>query len=162
MTLLKKIGKLGSLAVVFVAALSAAKAAAPVALDGWRYIDGGDSLHVFVCERGDCVPGSRVFCHVERRGSAVAPGIMRTEERRAAALAGEQFRPPTNAPSLGLDLAGGSRIIEKADDGISRYRTSVVVNNETSQFILVSSATDEQASRANLARFEKALQEISK
>ncbi|NPV19769.1 hypothetical protein [Bradyrhizobium aeschynomenes] len=148
----------GVAAVGLLLSASMASAAAPVVFDGWRYIAGPNDLHIFICERADCVPGSRLVCHIMAHGSALPPGILRKWDGMAAELAGE---PAKTSPTLSLDLAGGSLLIDTADETRS-YRAFSIVNSATSRFILISSSNDESASHANLARFEKALQETSK
>ena len=160
MTPLEEIARLGSVAVALLTALSAAHAAALVEVDGWRYVAVASELHVFTCERTDCIPGSRVY--VVSRGSASPPSTMRKQDATAAEVAGGPSQPAKAPPGLGLDLVGGTLVIETVDDGAARFRASGIVNNVTSQFIIVSSSSDARASQANLDRFEKVLQETSK
>ncbi|MGJ4912203.1 hypothetical protein ACQR10_10945 [Bradyrhizobium sp. HKCCYLRH2060] len=131
--------RLGVAAVGLLLSVSMASAAAPVTMDGWRYTAGPNGLHVFVCARVDCVPGSRLVCQSKPPHSALLPGILRKWDEMAAELSGE---PP--------------------EVRTTSHRLSGIVDSATSQYVLISSSNDEYASRANLARFEKALQEASK
>jgi hypothetical protein len=151
----------GVVAVGLLLSASMASAAAPVMFDGWRYIAGPDNRHIFVCERADCVRGSRLVCLIMRHHSEVPPGLPRKRAAMAAELAGEPPKLGRASSTLGLDLAGGSHLIDTADRTRS-YRGFSIVDTATSRFILVSSSSDEYASHANLGRFEKALQETSK
>jgi hypothetical protein len=137
-------------------------AAAPVTLDGWRYLAGPNDLHVFVCERPDCVPGSRVACNVGPPDSALPPWVLRKAAAAAAETAGEHPKSGSKSAGLALDLMGRGLSVETASDGTKTYHASSTVNGATSQFILTSSSIDEKASQANLDRFEAALKAISK
>jgi hypothetical protein len=142
---------------------SSADAAAPITLDGWRYIAGPDRLHVFICEQADCVPGSRIACHFGPLETPVSPGLLRKEDAIAAELAGEHPRPVTTPlPALGPDRVGWSLLTEIADDGTKRYRAFSIVHNATAEFVLISSSSDKHVSQANLDRFKRALLETSK
>lgn len=87
-----------------IAGISLANAAAPVTIDGWRYIAGPGDLHVYVCERSDCVVGSRIICYFELSNSAPVPGIMRKQEALVSAMLGE---PSKTLSSLAINLRTG-------------------------------------------------------
>ncbi|MGJ4947548.1 hypothetical protein [Bradyrhizobium sp. HKCCYLS20291] len=138
--------------------MAMADAAAPISLDGWRHSTEPDDVHVFLCQRADCVFGSWVSCRTEPLDAAVPPWARRKDDSTAATVASEGDKPAMVSPPLNLNLIGRSYWIETADDGTSTYRTSSIVHDATSTFVLTSSSSDRNASWANLDRFESALQ----
>jgi hypothetical protein len=143
------------IAASLIAGISAADAAAPVTIDGWRYIQGPNDLHVYVCDDGDCVKGSRVICYFSPPNSAVAPGLFRKQESWVSEMLGEPGN--TFSPSA-LDLATGrTRSIATSSRGSKAYYVSEDVVGPNWQAWLTSSSSDAKASEANLGMFESAL-----
>ena|SRR5579871_1699767 len=138
-----------------VAGISLANAAAPVMINGWRYIDGPRDLHVYVCDRSDCAKGSRVICHFDPPNSAPFPGISKKYEAIVSEMLGEPGK--TFSPSA-LDLATGrTRSIATLSDGSKAYYVSGDLVGPNWQAWLSSSSSDEKTSEANLGTFEYAL-----
>jgi hypothetical protein len=139
-----------------IAGISSAAAAAPVSVDGWRYVEGPNELHVYVCERADCVSGSRVVCRFDAPGSAVFPGIFRKQETVVSEMLGEPskvFSPPA------VDLSTGEmHIVAMASDGSKIYYAYGSVDSSRWHASLNSSSPDQKTSRANLEQFESALE----
>jgi hypothetical protein len=155
-------------AVGLIVGASMADAAAPVTLDGWRYIEGPDELHVYVCDRADCARGSKVICHRYPPGnsSALPPGALRRDEVAAAKMLGEE--PPkrdttTTGFSISLPMPKPvMRDVSTAPDGAKTYRATTIVESSRWQASLISLSGDAGASEANLDRFEAALKAAQK
>jgi hypothetical protein len=129
-------------------------AAAAVTVDGWRYIQGPNDLHVYLCDRSDCVKGSRVICYFSPPNSAVTPGLFRKQESWVSEMLGEPGK--TFSPSA-LDLATGrTRSIAAVSDGSKAYYVSGSVAGPKWQAWLSSSSSDAKASETNLGTFESA------
>lgn len=137
------------------AGISSANAAEPVSVDGWRYIEGPNELHVYVCDRSDCVPGSRVFFHFDLPNSAIFSGIFREREAAVSDILGEQskvFSP------FAMDLSTGQMHgLATAVGGSKIYYSVGDVDGSGWRASLSSSSRDEMADQANLERFEAAL-----
>jgi hypothetical protein len=138
-----------------IAGISLANAAAPVSIDGWRYIKGPDDLHVYICDRSDCVRGSRVICYLGSPNSAFAPGLFRQQESWASEMLGE---PIKTLSSLGADFkTGRTHSVGTASDGSKTYHVSGSIDDSRWQAWLSSSSSDAKTSEANLDTFESAL-----
>jgi hypothetical protein len=141
-----------------VASVSFAGAAAPVSVDGWRYVEGPNELHVYLCDRADCVPGSRVFLHFEPPNSPAFPGISRKWEAAVSDILGEQGK---TVSSLTIDLSTGrARNIATASDGSKAYYVFGDVDGPKWRASLSSSSSDEEISESNLRTFESALKGV--
>jgi hypothetical protein len=151
-------GRIGVVVVSLAASVPMANAAAPLAVDGWHYVEGPNNLHVYVCDRADCVRGSRVFWRFDPLNSAPFPGIMRKDEAVVSGLLNE---PSKAFPSIGIVLgAGGGRGVTTSSDGSKTYYEFDNINGPKSRASLSSASPDEKASKANLQQFEAALGQI--
>jgi hypothetical protein len=155
-------------AIGLVVGASMADAAAPVTLDGWRYVAGPDELHVYVCDRADCAPGSRVICHryPASNSSALPPGALRRDEVAAAKMLGEES-PKRDTTTTGFPISlpmskPVMREVSTAPDGTKTYRASTIIESSRWQASLISLSGDAGASEANLDRFEAALRAAQK
>ena len=129
--------------------ISAADAAAPVEIDGWRYIEGPNDLHIYVCGHPDCVEGSRVICHFDAPKSAVFPGIWRKYEGTVSALLGEQGK--TFSP-FAMDLSSRrASSIATSSDGAKNYYVLGDVSTLKWRASLSSASGDEKASQSRSA-----------
>ena len=147
--------KSAAIAASLIVGISAADAAAPVEIDGWRYIEGSNDLLVYVCSHPDCVEGSRVICHFDAPKSAVFPGIWRKYEGTVSALLGEQGK--TFSPFT-IDLASGrASSIATSSDGSKNYYVLGDVSTPEWRASLSSTSGDEKAAQVNLEKFEIAL-----
>ena len=141
------------------AGICVAWAAAPVVVDGWRYVEGPNDLHVYVCDRSDCAPGSRVFYHFDPPNEALVPGILRKQEAAVSEMLGEPSK--AFSPSE-IDLISGQmRSIATASDGSKVYYASGVVHVSKWDAWLSSASSDQTTSQANLKQFEAALKHVS-
>jgi hypothetical protein len=135
--------------------VSTVDAAAPVVVDGWRYIEGPHNLQVYVCDRSDCVKGSRVVCSFDPPNSATFLGIWRKQEAAVSALLGEQSK--TFSPSS-IEFATGRMYgLATSSDGSTTYYEFGDVKGREWRASLSSASRDEKASRANLEQFEATL-----
>jgi len=140
------------------AGVSLADAGAPVSVDGWRYVEGPNDLHVYVCDRSECVPGSRVFWHFEPPNSAPLPGNWRKYEAAVSELLnepGKTFSPIKSDQSL-------RRLFQTAmsPDGLRIYYEFADVKGPEWRALLSSASLGAKASSANLEQFEAALKKI--
>jgi hypothetical protein len=148
------------IAMSLVALGSSAAAAAPVSVDGWRYVEGPNELHLYVCDRSDCVPGSRVFLHFDRINSAVFPGIFRKWEAAVSDTLGE---PSKVFSPFAIDLLTGQMHgVATVGDGSKTYYSFGDADVSSGHASLSSSSPDEMASQANLKQFEAALKSSQK
>jgi hypothetical protein len=134
-------------------------AAAPVVVDGWRYVEGPDELHIYVCDRSDCVSGSRIFYHFDPPNAALAPGILRKQEAPVTEVLGEPSKAFSSS-EVSL-LSGQAQSTATASDGSRVYYASGVVHGSKWDAWLNSAARDQNTSQANLKQFEAALKHIS-
>jgi hypothetical protein len=138
--------------------ISAASAAAPIAIEGWRYIEGPNDLRVYVCDRSDCVRGSRVICHFDPPNSAPFPGIWWRHEAAVSALLGEPSK--TFSPlASDLSLRRWYKTATSSDGSKTYYELGDVIGTKW-HASLTSASPDEKASRANLEQFEAALERV--
>jgi hypothetical protein len=145
----------GLIVASFVAWVSSANAAAPVSVDGWRYVEGPNKLHVYVCERPDCAVGSRIFFRFNPLSSAVFPGILRKQEAAVSDILGE---PSTVFSPFAIDLSTGQMHgVAKLMDGSKAYYSFGDVDGSNWRALLSSSSRDETVSQVNLEKFEAAL-----
>ncbi|WP_156898739.1 hypothetical protein [Bradyrhizobium erythrophlei] len=132
--------------------------AAPAAVDGWRYVEGPNQLHVYVCERSDCAVGSRVFFRFNTLSSAVFPGILRKQEAAASDILGE---PSKVFSPFAIDLSTGQMHgVAKLMDGSKAYYSFGDVDGSNWRASLSSSSRDETASQVNLEKFEAVLKSV--
>src|SRR5579872_1072163 len=149
-------GQVALIVASIVTAVSSAHAAAPIAVDGWRYIEGPNDLHVYVCDRSECVSGSRVFFQLDQPNSAALPGIWWKLEAAVSTLLSE--RSKTFSPASIEFATGRTRRLAMSADGSRTYYEFGDVNGPRWRASLSSASRDERASQANLERFEAALE----
>jgi hypothetical protein len=143
---------------VSLAGISFADAGAPIAVEGWRYVEGPNDLHVYVCERPDCVERSRVFFYLDQPNSAALPGIWWKQERAVSGLLSEPSK--TFSPSS-IELATGRiHSLATSSDGSKSFYEFGDVNGSKWHASLSSASPDEKASRTNLEQFEAALRQL--
>ena len=131
--------------------------AAPISIDGWHHVDGPNELHVYVCDRADCVPGSTVVFHYDAPNAAMAPGELRRQETAVSAMLPERPKP-VRFSGFAVDIATGrTHDAATASDGTTMYYTSGMIHGSAWQAFLTSCSSDEMASRANLGQFEMTL-----
>ncbi len=141
------------------AGICVACAASPVVVDGWRYVEGPNELHVYLCDRSDCVSGSRIFYHFDPPNAALVPGILRKQEAAVSEMLGEPSK--AFSPSEINLSSGRMRSVATASDGSKVYYASGVVHGSKWDAWLSSASSDQNASQANLKQFEAALKHIS-
>jgi hypothetical protein len=138
--------------------LSIAGAAEPLSMEGWRYVEGPNDLHVYACDRSDCLPGSRVFWHFDSLNSAPFSRIWRKYEAAVSELLNEPsktFSQIRSDPSL-------RRLFQTAmsPDGLRTYYEFADVEGPGWRASLSSASLYAKASSANLEQFEAALKQI--
>ena len=144
--------------VSLIAGISSSAAAAPVAVDGWRYVEGPNELHVYVCSRSDCVPGSRVTFYFDPPNSATFPGIWWKHEVAVTALLGEPSK--TFSPLASDLLMRRWHKIATSADGSKPFYALGGVDDPKWRASVTSASRDEKASQANLEQFEAALRPV--
>ena len=152
-------GRIGLIIVSSATGTSLAHAAAPIAVDGWHYIEAPNGLQVYVCDRPDCVEGSRVMCAFDPPNSAALPGSWWKQEAIVSELLGE---PSKTFSSSSIELATG-RMYELAtsSDGTKTYYEFGEVKGPNWRASVSSASRDEKASQENLTRFEAALKHVT-
>jgi len=159
--LAKHVG-LGALVAGLIIGTPGAGVGAPLSIDGWRHIDGPNELHVYVCDRADCVPGSTVVFRFGSPDAALAPGELRRQDAVVSAMLPERPRPGTFS-GVTVDVATGrTRNMATTSDGAKMYYASGMIHGSAWQAFLTSSSSDEMASEANLGRFKMALNSATK
>ena len=131
-----------------------------IEFDGWRSIKGPNDLHVYVCDRPDCAPKSRVS-FLPYQGSAIAPGQFHRQRGLVAELLQEHSTPC--APVYGaIRLAAPMPMpcVATAPDGSKSYETIGTVNGTNWSASLISSSSAEAASEANYRLFEAKLKAV--
>ncbi|MBV8908018.1 MAG: hypothetical protein JOZ20_03375, partial [Sphingomonas sp.] len=113
---------------------------------------------VYVCDRSDCLPGSRIFYHFDAPNGALLPGIQRKQEAVVSEMLNEHSR---EFPRSEIDLVSGQmRGVAKASDGSQIYYAYGVVHGSKWDVWLSSASLDPKISQANLEQFEAALQPV--
>src|SRR5882724_6335504 len=128
-----------------IAGISSANAATPVTVDSWRYIAGPGDLHVYICERSDCV---RIICYFEQPNSAPIPGVIRKQEALVSAMLGEQGK--AYSPLAAVLTTGRMHSIATASDGSRAYYALGGVDGPKWRASLSSLSSDAKMSEANL------------
>jgi hypothetical protein len=131
-----------------------------VELDGWRTIKGPNDLHVYLCDRPDCAPNSRVS-FLLYPGSAIAPGQLQRQRDTVAEMLQQRSAPCAlfNAV-LSLSAPRPMRCVATAPDGSKSYDTIGIVDGSNLSASLISSSRDETASETNYRQFEAALKAV--
>ncbi len=140
------------------AAPPAATQRPPVSVGGWRYIEGPNELHVYVCDRLDCLLGSRIFYHLNPPNGVLPPGILRKQEAAVSEMLSE---PSREFPRLEVEMASmRMHGVAMAPDGLRVYYAFAAVHGSKWDAWLSSASLDPKVSQANLEQFEAALQPI--
>lgn len=147
----------GLIVASLLAGVSLANAAGPVSVDGWRYVEGPNDLHIYVCDGPSCGEGSRVFWHFDPPNSVTYPEIWRQYEVAVSGLLDE----PSRKFPIGIFGSNGGGIgFAISSDGSRFYYQLGDVEGSKWHASLTSASRDETLTQTNLERFEAALERI--
>jgi hypothetical protein len=137
--------------------------AAPVAIDGWRYVKRPSDLHVYLCNHPGCATGSRAS-FISYPAGAAFPGQLRRQLDAMREMLQERLAPCTlvfDGISLPLSrVPGPMHCVATAVDGTKTYDAMGIINGSNLSVSLISSSNDQTASDANYRQFEAALKAV--
>ena len=133
----------------------------PIAIGGWRYEKGASDIHLFICEKGACVPGSRVSYRIYAPGTAMSLDQFRREQDVVLKALQQRAPPGTTMTIVGIEGDdGGSlprmykvRRLTVAPDGTQEHVHSGLLIGTNASVSLISSALDEKSASAGYAQF---------
>jgi hypothetical protein len=131
----------------------------------WRYEKQGTAVHMFVCEQARCVPSSRVSFRFYPPNTEVTFEQFRRQQETIVKTLEGQAPPGTHIAIVEVTSDEGSgakrmftsRRLMAFPNGMKEYVSSSILFGSNHSATLVSSSSDEGASRANHGIFVHAV-----
>jgi hypothetical protein len=139
----------------------APRAGPPVAVQGWRYEQGANDVHLFNCDTPACVPGSRVSYRFYAAGTTMPLAQYRSEQEMVAKALQQRAPPGTKITIVAIegdDVATLPRMHKARrltihPDGSQEHVHSALLMGGKASVSLISSSRDEKATAGNFGQF---------